>query len=369
MLVLSSASAIRAIGWTCWRIGGLNHSGYSRLQMLSQCDRLTGVQRDIYGSSNSMLPASKRLRSRLMVRDITDLRQLGLAMLGRPVAAANARLNPGRADYVDLRGRTTDLVEAAYLSLGRVPVVEVAASSLRWSHLGFRACAAANPFVRTAKEYIDGQVADYAESSLRTHYEEWTPRTAGDVLGIESATQCPGVTQVAQAMVLPWRPDAGVQEETHRINRRNAVLRFESKQHGYRLDSTQGQKDFGPVSDEFGTYEFERYRKVADSILGRGFIADLGGYIPVQVLVSDEEQIALLVGGVHRAAVAVAIGIDPLPVAILARPQLVHRLDAASWPGIVSGLFDEATALEVFDRLVAGNPPASYPRDQREPPG
>ena len=38
-------------------------------------------------------------------------------------------------------------------------------------------------------------------------------------------------------------------------------------------------------------------------------------------------------------------------------PVIIRRSESAIWPNVQNGLFDEAEALELFDRILAGRGP------------
>jgi hypothetical protein len=252
--------------------------------------------------------------------------------------------------YLDLTGRVADPIEAIYLSEGATPIVEVPLERLRWSDLGLRLVSVENPFVRTATQQLSGEVRDYARSALRRQYERWCPADAGEALGLV-ASGSTGLLAAPESAVLPWKAMAGRAHGIADISGRDAHLG--DKWHG-------AKKFFGPVTEEFGEAEFGRYQRVAASIAAYGFVAELGGYIRVSILAAGREWVAQMYAGAHRLAAVAALDLDPVTVAVHGRPMLVRREDASSWPGVRSGLFSEAQALAVFDRVLAGEPPLGY---------
>ena len=75
-----------------------------------------------------------------------------------------------------------------------------------------------------------------------------------------------------------------------------------------------------------------------------------GGDVGATVLVDDENEFRWLVGhgGQHRAPVISAMGHKNITIRVW---QVVERKDVAIWPNVQSGLFTEASALKVFDRI------------------
>ena len=165
-----------------------------------------------------------------------------------------------------------------------------------------------------------------------------------------------------QAVALPWSAEAGL-DFASRLDRVDRFNRAESRATGAELGVAAGHKHFGPVSDELGQLEYERYAALTEAVATHGYRARVAeGYVGAQVLVAGDVRVGLITGpGLHRAVVAAGLGVDPLAVAVDKRPPMIHRSDVASWPGVRVGLFDESDALAVFDRIVAGRPPDGCP--------
>lgn len=297
----------------------------------------------------------RRGRSPTARRNLEGLRLL--------VERLNRRLNGKPPPTVDLSAVSADPIAAIYLSDGAVPVIEIPLSHLRLGWLGFPLDGSdTNPFVRTAAEYINGEVSDYRHSVLCAHYRTWQPRTMGEALGLCVSDES-RLAQPAEAVVLPWSRMAGVVDPDERIEffRRHIGEEFRARHPDIdrSVSPTYGQAHFGPVTAGLGGLEFERYRNAAEYIAEFGFIPSLGGYIGVEILADRSRWVAQVQSGLHRVAIVSALGIDPVPVAISVRPMLVRREDCLSWPGVRSGLFTPDEATMVFDRIMDGRAPSN----------
>ena len=291
-------------------------------------------------------------------------RGLPFAVARRALDALEDRLNPSHVNhfgvgYSDLWRQPCDPVHALHAVQFQTLVVELPLAVLRWSRVGLR-LDRSNPFVRTVAEHHDGTVTSYEHSALQRHFATWQPRSSAEVLGVDASS--PSGQEPPGAVALPWSAEAGL-DLAERLDRVDRFNRAESRATGSELGVDAGHKHFGPVSDELGRLEYRRYTALTDAVAAHGYKAKVDeGYVGVQLLVDGRDRIGLITGpGLHRAVVAAGLGVDPLIVAVDKRPAMIHRTDVASWPGVRAGLFDEATALAIFDRLMAGAAPDGFP--------
>lgn len=301
--------------------------------------------------------------------DTHGRRGLPFALARRALTVVEEKLNPNHVlhfdfGYSDVFRHPSDPIGALYSVEFQTLVIELPLSSLRWSRLGLRLDdPETNPFVRSVVELHTGDVSRYEHSTLKWYFDSWHPASSAEVLGLGSDHDGLLGSQPPQAVTLPWAPEAGIVDPVLRLDRVDRWNRAESRSAGVEIGVTAGHKHFGPVSDSMGRLEFNRYGSLAESMGRQGFRPRVAeGYIGVQILVDGARHGAMITGpGLHRAAVAAALGVDPLTVAVHKQPPMVHRSDAESWPGVRSGLFTLAAALEVFDRMVAGAPPRGCP--------
>ena len=272
------------------------------------------------------------------------------------------RGSTGAADpeAVDLSDQTDDPVEAAYRVPAGMPVIAVPLARLRTS-VGQRGDRPDdNPFAVTVRQYLDGDAPDYESSALKAHFERWQPRDIAELLGVSDVAADSPLRQPPVAATVPWSARAATVDVDVRIASRERWTRSDASQYGRRLGVADGHPQFGPVTAAFGAHEFDRYRHVADAVQQQGFRADAGGYVRVVVLADGDRWVARVRAGHHRVAAAIAFGVDPVKVALTPTTHLVRRGEVTSWPGVRSGLFTAAEALAVFDRIMAGEPPAGY---------
>ena len=285
----------------------------------------------------------------------------------RVIDRLEARLNPTHTVWFETGPtlvRNADDPLAEFLTVEhQTLVVNVAAGDLRWSRLGLR-LGGHTAFEQTVRCQRDGTCTTYSGSPLERHFSNWAPDNAAVALGLDPATAGAIATQPSQALTLPWLAEACEVDPARRLERLERWTVEETRPFGRALGRGHGHKHFGPVSSQFGEVEFERYAALTRSISQQGFVAQPVGdtFVGVQLLVDGDAVVALALGpGLHRALVAVALGVDPLPVAVDRPPRVVHRVDARRWRGVRSGLFDQAAALALFDRIMEGTPPHGMP--------
>lgn len=195
------------------------------------------------------------------------------------------------------------------------------------------------------------------EDIMRGYYEAVRPASAFDVIGIDPDA-APGLRDAVpgsddhpiDASVLPWNGRAPA--EIREVRRRTAT--FEGLQHGVRSRLEDGVTAFGPVTQTKLTLEVDRLLKLLKSVRSRGFIRH-DPRTPLQVagLRRGEEYRWLIHSGQHRFAAAAAFGVDTLPAMVT---QVIRGDDARYWPQVVSGIFTEAGATAIFDRIFDGSP-------------
>lgn len=278
------------------------------------------------------------------------------SLLGRGGSAASG------SPHHYLEVESDDPIAAVYAAEWRTVVIPVELERLRLSRVGVSVGGAHNPFVRTVQQLDDGTARTYRGSALEAHYAAWQPATVGELLGLGAdagaATEHPPAS-----VALPWMAEAGTVDPAARVAYADRWARVESARAGRELDLAHGHKLFGPVSSEFGELEFSRYAQLRDSIDESGYVPLMDGeYVGVQILTDGRAWVALATGpGLHRAAAAAALGVDPLVVAIDKHPRVVARRDVEWWPGVQCGLYTRDGALAVFDRVLTGEPPAGFP--------
>ena len=294
-------------------------------------------------------------------------RGLPFAVARRALTGLEDWLNPHHVNhlatgYTDVVTAPSDVIGEVYAAEFQTLVTEIPLADLRWSRLGLRLTADHNPFVRTVVDHLSGRQTDYEGSELQQHYDSWQPCSVAETLGLLES-QSPAGSQTPTATVLPWMAEAGLLAPDLRLERVERWNREETRSGDHEMGHADGHKHFGPVSDAFGRFEYDRYTQLADTIVAAGFRPrDDDGYVGTQLLVTDDRMVGVITGpGLHRTIVAAALGVDPLVVAVSRQPPLVHRSDVARWPGVRSGLFVADEALEIFDRLVAGDPPPGFP--------
>jgi hypothetical protein len=271
---------------------------------------------------------------------------------------------------LDLSEVTDDPMEALHLGFesGSVPVLEVPVSALRAERLGVRLDdPGANPFTRAVAGYLSGACPVYEGSAMQRFYQSWQPGTLEDFLGVGTGLGS-NLRQTLLVDVLPWERPVGQDELAARrqAEERTWLLKF-----GPAPGAGHGSSYFGPTSDALGAYRFGKHTKVAASIAqdatAKGTASkdwwdpSRGGYIEVQLLVGDDRWAGIIREGKHRSTALAALEIPSLIVSVPRSYPVIRREEAGSWPGVRQGFYTLDEALRVFDRFLAGEPPASFP--------
>lgn len=221
----------------------------------------------------------------------------------------------------------------------------------------------AHPFVR-AVEYARRETSEELaragiETVLRTYYDDVCPSSAAEVLDI-GWDEAPGLHGFApdsddhpvDVSFLPWsgRAPAAVR----RGRERTAV--FEGLQNGVIAKVSDGVTSFGPVKAAKLSLEVNRVARLVASVNRRGF-ARFDPRSPLQVAAfrKGQEYKWVINHGQHRFATAAAFGIESLPAMVT---EVVRRDDSRLWPQVANGIFTEAGALSIFDRIYDGTPAA-----------
>jgi hypothetical protein len=225
---------------------------------------------------------------------------------------------------------------------------------LYWYPLSSRS----HPFVSSLRDWIDGgaqQVSEIRALPLWSFYESCRPSNAAELLGLSAISRTLANVPPAGA-VFPWADE----DPASRLAHRNNVEEREARSHGSVLSADMGSKLCGPITEGKASLEWDRLIKVYSSIKGHGYRRKNShdGDVGATLLTTAAGEWCLQIWqGHHRAAAAAVAGIDPIPVRIAETP--VRREDVDAWPGVESGLFTKSEALEVFDRVLHGNPPPS----------
>lgn len=161
------------------------------------------------------------------------------------------------------------------------------------------------------------------------------------------------------ATVLPWGIATPEQKLPKVCVNPDAPKLFssEAKKLGLSEKGNYGWQFFGPVSEDLGQMEYQRLTSVFNSIKDSGYLPEKHGFIHGQFLISNDNWIWVNIGGKHRFASLAALNFKNIPVALNSRSSalFIRRLDVEYWPNVKNGLFSKADALNIFDRLMAGN--------------
>jgi hypothetical protein len=189
--------------------------------------------------------------------------------------------------------------------------------------------------------------------ALQRFYDDWQPATAAEFFGLEAHEARVLAELPTWLSPWPWEP---LDLEQKRAQRQ----RTEGRENARVLErdlsiEAGGWKFCGPVTESKLKVEVERLVRVLESVRSNGFRRDDGSDGDIRAIVlshSDGSWRWQVLAGQHRYAVISALGNPCIPIRV---EQIVRRQDVELWPGVVSGIFEPAAALKVFDNCFAGS--------------
>lgn len=212
-----------------------------------------------------------------------------------------------------------------------------------------------NPLVRTVRR---AAAAFDSEAELRSglanYYHTVRPDSAADWLGIAPGEIPELDAQPPWGRVWPWC-DHSLETRRRRVHQISLV---ESNDAGIPLTIDHGWKTFGPISEQMLEVEVRRFHSLLDSIREQGYRrndSDTGDITARILWQSSTRWKWYTTGGAHRSVVLSALDYEQIPVRIT---NFVRADDSRVWPNVISGLYDERQARQLFARCVDGVLPA-----------
>ena len=267
-----------------------------------------------------------------------------------------------RAKPLDLRGQDIHPLEAWYRAGRYQPVLmDVPLSKLRGLGSAAYPCTqdSGHPFIETLLEYESGSVRCYQGSVLENFYRKWQPQSAAEYLDVDDSQESASLQKIeATAAVFPWsRHDSSVQ----RGNVSQAIRLVSKKSSGRVPIDMATWHFFGPATKIAGEFEYQRIIDIYQSIKRQGFVRKdtFDGDVKGTLMVKDKEWRFLIGGGgQHRVSALSTMSFSVAPVRVFDHlPMIVRREDSSLWPLVAAGVFDEKTALSIFDRVFEGRQP------------
>lgn len=187
--------------------------------------------------------------------------------------------------------------------------------------------------------------------ALARYYDLVQPANAAEWLDVPAGQTSDLTSLPPAAGVFPW----SLVSPEEALSR--AQTRAARERRGYRLrsDAFVGSPSFGPMAPVQVEAEADKLCRLA-TLLSRVDLDplridyDLGA----TVLVDGDRYRWFGNAGRHRIAVMCALGAQTVELAVRA---VVRRDEVDLWPLVSAGRLGRETALQVFDRLMAGDPP------------
>lgn len=257
----------------------------------------------------------------------------------------------GRKTATDIQPFSCSPAEIPYRQAETI-VTLIPAERCRSNFLGFSV--QDSPFVRILSRDESG----YEGSALEAFYQSFKPETVGELLGLKSSAIA---SLPAMSAVMPWwnrHPDQRLEQVAVKSGN-GRYLGKEAIKLGASEQTDFGWQYYGPVSSSVGEMEYQRQMSVFRSIRDQGFRPTSATQIHGEFLVSGEDWVWVNIGGKHRLNSLVALGSPDIQVSAKGKygPVIIRRSESFIWPNVQNGLFDEAEALELFDRILAGRGP------------
>lgn len=254
-------------------------------------------------------------------------------------------------DFLDEKWRSP--IELIYKSNKRKILTKVPINDIRFlGPHGFKAgINSTAPFISTVKEYVDGIVKNYNESSLCTFYSTFQPKSISEYLYLEETKNDILNKLPASGMFLPWKDE----DPIVKIDKRAQQVEDDNKEHRSSLKVEGGDPFYGPVSFEKGKLEYSRLINVYSSIAENGFKIDLKGNDNISAIILEDNNRYryFITAGQHRIAALSILNYEYVPLLIFTG-LIVRRTEVSIWPGVIKGYFTESEALTVFDEIFIG---------------
>lgn len=221
------------------------------------------------------------------------------------------------------------------------------------SQHGFAACPESrSPFVRTMRDYLEGQCMTYTGSCLEHFYNTWQPSSPAEYLQLHDPVGHWLKTDSPLAAISPWStstPDEQFQAIQSAMAEENAASGLSGSL------VVQGYNHFGSVARKKGKVEFARLVRVTESIRKNGLLVDSAGFDNLQCyLLLDRDDYRFRISqGHHRIAALVALGYKSTTLQLEFR-NTIRRSEAGWWPAVRQGWFTREEAITVFDRIFEG---------------
>ncbi|GAB6059676.1 hypothetical protein [Desulfonatronum parangueonense] len=221
--------------------------------------------------------------------------------------------------------------------------------------MGFPPSATAyHPYVLAMKEYLERNIHEYNQSSLKYYFEHVQPRTAAEFAGVsENDHDSKLHWKEAVELDFPWLATPGPQVKSRRFE----FMQRDAVQFGKQLTGEDGFNFFGPLSSAKADLEMRRIVLIIGSINKTGYrVSSIKNHLLGYLLKDDNSYVALPWGGQHRLAALAALGFTHVPM-LFHRNRFTDRTSVNSWPAVASGDFTPEHALHLFDRIIEGRQP------------
>lgn len=206
-----------------------------------------------------------------------------------------------------------------------------------------------HPFVRAIDRALRDENPEEPRQSLQSvladYYGTVRPSSASEAVGLGDK-DAPGLRGIPPpGYLLPWW-DKTIEET---IQGRSRAMRLVGLENGVTTSVEEGLTAFGPVKEGKLALEVDRLHKLLQLVKSSGFVPfRQESPMKVSALRRNGAYKWLIEQGQHRFAMAAALGVRTVPAMV---SNVVRREDAPHWPQVVSGVFTEAGALSVFDRI------------------
>ena len=162
-----------------------------------------------------------------------------------------------------------------------------------------------HPLSATVRQFMQDDTTTYGTSILRNFYEVFRPETQCRAHFDADLDHLQPLTRVCSRVVLePWLSERRL---------------FNNNNNG------KGNQTFGPVTEEYGEAEFQRLRRLYDSLKKHGYRPERFGYIAGFFLRREHDYRFFVTAGIHRVAVLSAMETSTATAQL--HPKTAHTVD------------------------------------------
>lgn len=252
-------------------------------------------------------------------------------------------------------------IAAIYQSGGRPVLLKAPLKDcIFFSHLAFPCTPdSPSPQIQTLIEYGKGNIKSWEESPLVDFYNNFQPKNAAEMMGLESAPEQKISKYSPNAALMPWEPFSFRLKEELELK----SARRDTRQYSFPREAVSGQC-FGPANDLKKKLEFERLTKIYRLLKKNGLIINKEGINNIEAIILklDTSFRFVIINGTHRIAAWTALNNNTVDLQIkyFGIGGIVDFDESAHWPPVVKNNLTKKQSELIFKRIFNAVQPEIY---------